>query len=87
MLIVVAALYATIEWVEAISLCQERHRAEYLTVIATAGFLPLEIHELTKRVTVLRMVALIVYAALVFWLVWNKRFFGVRGGPRRDPTG
>ena len=81
LLIVIAALYAAVEWVEAIGLWQERHWAEYLTVIATAGFLPLEIHELTKRVTVLRVVALIINVALVFWLVWNKRLFGVRGGP------
>lgn len=81
LLIVIAALYAVVEWVEAIGLWQERFWAEYLTVIATAGFLPLEIHELTKRVTVLRMVALVINMGLVVWLVWNKRLFGVRGGP------
>ncbi len=81
LLIVIAALYAVVEWVEAIGLWQERSWAEYLTVIATAGFLPLEIHELNKRVTLLRVIALVINAALVVWLVWNKRLFGVRGGP------
>ena len=81
LLLLLAALYAAVEWVEAVGLWTERHWAEYLTVIATAGFLPLEIHELTKRVTVLRIGALIVNVALVIWLVWNKRLFGLRGGP------
>lgn len=79
-LLALALLYAVIEWFEAIGLWLERRWAEYLTVIATAGFLPLEIHELTKRVTVLRVLALVVNVALVVWLVRNKRLFGVRGG-------
>ena len=79
-LLLLAVLYAAVEWVEAIGLWTERAWAEYLTVIATAGFLPLEIDELVKRVTVLRMVALVINAALVVWLVWNKRLFGLRGG-------
>ena len=79
-LLVVALLYAVVEWTEAIGLWFERRWAEYLTVIATAGFLPLEIHELTKRVTVLRVVALVVNVALLVWLVRNKRLFGLRGG-------
>ena len=41
------------------------------------GFLPLEIRELVERVTVLRVGALIVNLALIVWLVWNKRLFGV----------
>lgn len=80
LLIALATLYAVVEWVEAIGLWKERHWAEYLTVIATAGFLPLEIHELTKRVTALRIGALIINVALLVWLIWNKRLFGVRGG-------
>jgi uncharacterized membrane protein (DUF2068 family) len=76
-----AVVYAVIEWTEAIGLWRERRWAEYLTVIATAGFLPLEIHELLDRVTVLRVLALIVNVALIIWLVLAKHLFGVRGGP------
>lgn len=78
--LVIATLYAVVEWTEAAGLWLERRWAEYLTVLATAGFLPLEIRELVERVTVLRVGALIVNLALIVWLVWNKRLFGVRGG-------
>jgi uncharacterized membrane protein (DUF2068 family) len=79
-LLFLAIVYATIEWSEAVGLWFERRWAEYLTVIATAGFLPIEIHELIDRVTFLRVGALIINVALVIWLVRTKRLFGLRGG-------
>jgi uncharacterized membrane protein (DUF2068 family) len=79
-LLVTALLYAVVETVEAIGLWKEKRWAEYLTVLATAGFLPLEVHELSKRVTVVRIVALVLNVALIVWLVYAKRLFGLRGG-------
>ena len=79
-LLFTAIAYAVVEGVEAFGLWRERRWAEYLTAIATAGFLPFEVHELTKRVTVLRVVALVVNVAILVWLVYKKRLFGVRGG-------
>jgi len=43
-------------------------------------FLPVEVYELLERVTVLRLGAFAVNVALVAYLVWSKRLFGVRGG-------
>lgn len=82
LLLTLAVVYAVLEWTEAYGLWREKRWAEYLTVVATTGFLPLEIHELIKRITILRVVALIVNIALIIWLVLNKHLFGVRGGPR-----
>ena len=81
-----AAAYCVIEAVEALGLWRERRWAEYLTALATAGFLPFEIAELGKRVTVVRVVALVVNLAILVWLVWRKNLFGVRGegGPAED---
>ncbi len=79
-LLVVAVIYAAVEWTEAIGLWRERRWAEYLTVLATAGFLPFEVRELIDRVTVLRLGALVVNLALLSWLVYAKRLFGVHGG-------
>jgi len=79
-LLALAIAYAVVEWAEAYGLWRERRWAEYLTVIATTGFLPLEVHELIERVTVLRILALAVNVALVVWLVVKKHLFGVRGG-------
>jgi uncharacterized membrane protein (DUF2068 family) len=80
--IVLAVLvaYAVSESVEAYGLWRERRWAEYLTVVATAGLLPLEIHELIDRVTVLRVLGLVVNVVIVVYLVYAKRLFGLRGG-------
>jgi uncharacterized membrane protein (DUF2068 family) len=82
-----ATAYAVIEGVEAIGLWHERRWAEYLTAIATAGFLPFEVHELASRVTVFRVGGFIVNLALLLFLLWDKRLFGLRGGPKaREST-
>jgi len=83
-LLFTATAYAVVEGVEAVGLWLEKRWAEYLTAIATAGFLPFEIHELTKKVTVLRVGALVVNVAILVWLVWRKRLFGIRGGARAE---
>ena len=80
LLLVLAVGYAVLEGIEAWGLWHERRWAEYLTVVATAGLLPLELHELSERVTVVRVVVLVINLAVLVWLVWAKRLFGVRGG-------
>jgi uncharacterized membrane protein (DUF2068 family) len=47
-------------------------------------FLPLEIYELTKDVTWLKVVAFVINLALVAYLIVSKRLFGVRGGREAD---
>jgi uncharacterized membrane protein (DUF2068 family) len=79
-LIITATAYAVIEGVEAVFLWKERRWAEYLTVVATVGFIPFELKELVERVTVLRVGALVVNLVMLVWLVWNKRLFGANGG-------
>lgn len=82
-LIGTATAYCVVEGVEAVGLWRERRWAEYLTALATAGFLPFEIRELIKRVTVLRIVALVVNIAVLVYLVWAKHLFGI-GGPAEE---
>ena len=77
-----ASVYAVVEGVEAVGLWHERRWAEYLTAIATAGFLPFEVHEILARFTVVRVVGFVVNLALLVFLLWNKRLFGLRGGPQ-----
>jgi len=79
-LIVVALAYTVLEAVEAVGLWMEKRWAEYLTVIATASLLPLEVYELVERITVLRIGALLVNLAILIYLIVRKRLFGVRGG-------
>lgn len=79
-----AAAYSIVEGVEAVGLWLQKRWAEYLTALATVGFLPLEIDELMKRVTVVRVGALVVNIAVLVYLVWAKRLFGIRGGMKED---
>ena len=72
--------YAGIQVAEGVGLWSLKRWGEYLAVVATSAFLPLEVYELLERVTVLRLGAFVVNLALVTYLVWSKRLFGVRGG-------
>jgi uncharacterized membrane protein (DUF2068 family) len=72
--------YAVLELVEAVGLWHARRWAEYLTFIATAVFLPLEVYELTKSISVLKLTAFFINVAIVVYLLYAKRLFGLRGG-------
>ena len=73
-------LYAILEGIEAVGLWLQKRWAEYLTLIATALFLPLEIYELSHHVSPFKIIALIVNSAVILYLLFAKRLFGLRGG-------
>ena len=77
-------VYAIVEGVEAVGLWRGRRWAEYLTLIVTASFLPLEVYELSHRVTVFKILALVINIAIVVYLLYAKRLFGLRGGAAAD---
>jgi len=78
--VAVFVAYAVLEGVEAVGLWYAKRWAEYLTFVATTALLPLEIYELSHRVTVLKVLALVVNLAVVAYLLWAKRLFGLNGG-------
>jgi uncharacterized membrane protein (DUF2068 family) len=82
LLIVAGALlgYALIEIVEGFGLWAAKRWAEYLTVVATAAFLPLEIYELTEKVSYLKIGTLLLNVLAVLYILLTKRLFGLRGG-------
>jgi len=73
-------VYAGLQVIEAVGLWMVERWGEYFAVVATSLFLPLEIYELTEKITWLRAGLLLVNIAAVVWLIWSKRLFGVRGG-------
>jgi uncharacterized membrane protein (DUF2068 family) len=82
-LLLVAALllaYAVIELVEAVGLWYAKRWAEYLTVVATAAFLPLEVYELTEHISGLKIATLVLNILAVLYIALAKRLFGLRGG-------
>jgi len=73
-------VYAIVEGVEAVGLWYARRWAEYLTFVVTASLLPLEVYELTHKVSVLKMITIAINLAVVAYLLFAKRLFGLRGG-------
>jgi uncharacterized membrane protein (DUF2068 family) len=72
--------YAVIELVEGVGLWLAKRWAEYLTVVATAAFLPLEVYELTEKVSWLKIGTLALNVLAVIYILLAKRLFGLRGG-------
>jgi uncharacterized membrane protein (DUF2068 family) len=72
--------YAALQLTEGVGLALMRRWGEYVAVVGTSVFLPLEIYELTERVTVLRLLTLAINILAVVYLLWTKRLFGLRGG-------
>jgi uncharacterized membrane protein (DUF2068 family) len=65
--------YAALFLTEGTGLLLRQRWAEWLTIIATSSLMPLEIYELIKEFTPLRLLLLLVNAALVLFLVYHVR--------------
>lgn len=91
-LALVCLAYAALEATEMVGLWFARRWAEYLTFVATTILVPYEIYELTITVSALKVTAFVLNLAIVAYLLWSKRLFGLRGGEqalakRRDDLG
>jgi uncharacterized membrane protein (DUF2068 family) len=81
---IVLLLYAVLEGVEGIGLWLLKRWAEYLTFLSTTLLLPLEVYEIVHRVSVLKVIGFLINLAIIVYLVYAKRLFGVRGGGAVD---
>jgi uncharacterized membrane protein (DUF2068 family) len=68
-------LYGIIEAAESVGLVLKRRWAEYLVVLATAFFIPLELLELARKPSVIKTATLVINIAVVIYLVRRKRLF------------
>ncbi len=66
-------VYAAVFLVEGVGLLLRRRWAEYLTVIATASLLPLEVYELVERVRTTRALIVVANLAIVLYLIARLR--------------
>jgi uncharacterized membrane protein (DUF2068 family) len=80
LLTLMLAAYALLEVVEGVGLWLLKRWGEYFAVIATSVFLPLEVHDLAKGITMTRVVTFTINVAAVVYLLVSKRLFGLRGG-------
>ncbi|MDQ1718810.1 MAG: hypothetical protein QOE71_302 [Pseudonocardiales bacterium] len=74
--------YGVLQLIEGVGLWLLKRWGEYFAVVATSLFLPLEIYELSEKVTLLRLGAFLLNVAAVLYLLLSKRLFGLRGGYR-----
>jgi uncharacterized membrane protein (DUF2068 family) len=70
-----AIIYGALEVFEGFGLLWRRRWAEYLVLVATAAFLPVEIDELLRHPTPVKGIALTVNIVIVAYLVRRKRLF------------
>ncbi len=66
-------IYAALFLTEGTGLIMRRRWAEYLTIITTGGLVPLEVYEIAKHVTPVKIGVLIVNIAIVVYLVVRVR--------------
>ena len=64
-----SALYLT----EGVGLALNQKWAEYLTVVSTAALIPVEIYEIVEKVSVAKVVLLLVNIGVVVYLVYDIR--------------
>jgi uncharacterized membrane protein (DUF2068 family) len=77
-------LYAAVFLTEGTGLLLRKRWAEYFTAIVTGSFLPLEVWELAKRVTIAKSFVTLVNAAIVWYLIARiKRTRKESGGRNR----
>jgi uncharacterized membrane protein (DUF2068 family) len=73
-------LYGALQIVEGIGLWSLKRWGEYVAVVGTTLFIPLEVYELTQKATWIKIGVLVINVAAVLYLLLSKRLFGLRGG-------
>jgi uncharacterized membrane protein (DUF2068 family) len=75
-------VYGALQLAEGIGLWSLKRWGEYVAVVGTTLFIPLEVYELVEKVTWIRLATLVVNLAAVLYLLISKRLFGIRGGTK-----
>jgi len=67
------AAYAALFLTEGTGLLFRKRWAEWLTIVATSSLMPIEVYELFKKFTAVRLVALLINAVVVLYLIYVVR--------------
>jgi uncharacterized membrane protein (DUF2068 family) len=65
--------YAALMFTEGVGLLLQKRWAEYLTIFATASFMPLEVYELIKHFSITKIAVILVNAVIVWYLILRVR--------------
>lgn len=72
--------YGALQVLEGVGLWSLKRWGEYVAVVATTLFIPLEVYEVTEKTSWLKIAVLLINVAAVAYLLLSKRLFGIRGG-------
>jgi uncharacterized membrane protein (DUF2068 family) len=75
-------LYGLLQVAEGIGLWSLKRWGEYVAVVGTTLFIPLEIYEIADKATWTKVVIFVINVGAVLYLLLSKRLFGIRGGHR-----
>ena len=81
---IATCLYGVLFVIEGIGLLMLKRWAEYLTVIITLSFIPLEIYELTRKVSPLKIGTLVLNIAIAVYLIVRLK---QKSGHRAESSG
>jgi uncharacterized membrane protein (DUF2068 family) len=70
---VASFLYAGLFFIEGIGLWRGRHWAEWLTVIATSSFIPIELYELARAPHLKTLLVIFINLLILAYLIWRMR--------------
>jgi uncharacterized membrane protein (DUF2068 family) len=69
---IAALAYAAVFLVEGLGLLFRKRWAEWLTVVVTASFVPVEIYEMVEHFGAGKVVTLVLNVAIVAYLLWHR---------------
>ena len=72
--------YSFLFLIEGVGLLFQKRWAEYFTAFVTGSFIPLEIYELIKKFSAIKVLFLILNVAIVIYLIMKLRHSGKRPG-------
>jgi uncharacterized membrane protein (DUF2068 family) len=72
MLSVGAFIYGGVYLIEGVGLLRQKRWAEYMTILTTAGLIPLEVYEMDRRRTAIKILLLLVNVAIVVFLIVHR---------------
>jgi uncharacterized membrane protein (DUF2068 family) len=78
-------LYGLLFAVESVGLWRRKIWAEWLTVVATGLLIPVELYEVVSRISTLRVLALVLNLAVVWYLVRQLRRTMARHSAQAEP--
>lgn len=75
--------YACLNGLEGTGLWLRKRWGEYVAVVSTSAFMPLEVLDIMHKHSPLGIVLFLINVAAVIYLLYAKRLFGLRGGEKR----